>query len=537
MRARLPVVGLTIVVAASMVQTAVATARGIAISNDGVTYLATADGFLAGQAHTVDLVGPTHFPPGYPLLLAAVSRLSGLEPSASARLVAVLLAAALPIAVWAAVTGGGRGSTARGRWAALVAAVIAAGAASTYDVGRSALSEPLFVVSVLVLFTAAERWSRRPTLIGSVGVGLLGAMAASTRYPGVTAVAAVVVLVVVVAVAQRLPWRRAVAHLALIVSPALGPLVLWFVTAPDAGGVSHVASRPTRGSVDDLGRSLHEAGRAVLDLWVPEGLMATAGIVVLAVPFVVLIGGRWWGSATPHWRRAAPVTAPNQGRLPASTVPWAVFLVLYAALVTTQRWWVGREVLARYWLPYLAVATVVVAQAVVDTGGTRTGRSPASASPVRPRRPGLRRAGVAMAAVGALAAGVLAVDHRVDQVREHRSVGSGRTAEVEATSATIAALVDRGPAVVHTDNPPVVRHHLPDAEVVVLDEKRFPCAGTISAMYRRVERDVDLDAGDLVALLTEPCNDDDALAEALSVLPGANVVEADGIGVVLAGGR
>lgn len=533
---RLPAVALAAVAAASAAQTVAATARGIGISNDGVTYLATAEGFLAGQAHTVDLVGPTHFPPGYPLLLAAVSRLSGLEPAAAARLVAVLLAVALPVAVWAAVTSGGRGSTRRGRWTAVVAAAVVAGAAATYQVGRAALSEPLFLVATLALLTAAERWARRPTPAGALALGLLGAVAASTRYLGVTAVAAVAAVVVVTAVATAMSWRRAAAHLALVTVPALGPLMLWTVTAPDVGAGSHVAPRGSRGGIDEVGRSLHEAGRALLDLWFPEQLMATAGIVVLAAPFVALAMAWWRGRGTATADRAVPMAGPTLGRLPTPTVPWAIFLVLYASLVTAQRWWVDREVLARYWLPYVAVAAVVVAQVLVDTGALHRRPSPGSREPRASRRRA-RTAAAAMVAVSVLAAGVLAAQHRADQIRDHRSAGSGRTSQVEATSDMLVTLVELDPQVVHTDNPPVIRHHLPDAQIVVLDEDRFACADTISVMYRRIERDVDLGAGDLVALLTEPCRTAEAVAEVLASLPGAQVIEHDDVGHLVAEGR
>ncbi len=44
-------------------------------------------------------------------------------------------------------------------------------------------------------------------------------------------------------------------------------------------------------------------------------------------------------------------------------------------VIAAQRWWIDREIIDRYWVPYVVVAVVVVARAVADLGALRAPRT------------------------------------------------------------------------------------------------------------------------------------------------------------------
>ena len=49
-------------------------------------------------------------------------------------------------------------------------------------------------------------------------------------------------------------------------------------------------------------------------------------------------------------------------------LPWLLFLVGYTALISAQRWLIDREIIDRYWVPYVVVGVIVVARTIAETG-------------------------------------------------------------------------------------------------------------------------------------------------------------------------
>lgn len=188
-RSRQLLVALTCVVSAFIVLRA--TTRGVGLSPDSLQYLAAAESAASGHGLTTRAwdgapQALTHYPPGYPLFLAAGIRL-GASPESFARyanvallvftliLVTVLAQRLVPDPPWAAP-----------------AAAIACGFAHDFLVIHSmAWSEPLYltltVAGIVALSEAVERQSATWLVLSA----LAAAAAALVRYVGVANVALV----------------------------------------------------------------------------------------------------------------------------------------------------------------------------------------------------------------------------------------------------------------------------------------------------------------------------------------------------------
>ena len=121
----------------------------------------------------------THFPPGYSTALALPVR-AGMAPVQSARLVQAT-AAFLTVATLTFLVG-----DATAPLAGILLATALFGISAMYEVHVSVLSEPLFLALLALTLAAMVRRDERPWL-----AGLFAALAAMTRYAGLSAVGAV----------------------------------------------------------------------------------------------------------------------------------------------------------------------------------------------------------------------------------------------------------------------------------------------------------------------------------------------------------
>jgi len=203
----------------------VGTAALLAASRHG-PYASPDSAFYVGLArHLVDGAGLTappgspplaHFPPLFPLLLAAAGRLGGIDPLDAAAVVNPLLFGATAVLVAMAVRSR-TGSTA-------VAVAAGAGAVVGQDLlvyGGSALSEPLFTVLVLGSLLALARSVTQRSDLALAGAATLAAAACLTRYVGVALVLAGA------AVLWRLEPGRRRWRAALFAAASSGPALVW----------------------------------------------------------------------------------------------------------------------------------------------------------------------------------------------------------------------------------------------------------------------------------------------------------------------
>ena len=310
----------------------VVTRKGVYASPDSAFYVGTARNLLDGNGLTAPPGSPplSHFPPLFPLVLAAVGWLTGLDPLDAAGLVNALLLGATALTV-ALVVHRRSGSVALGV-AGSVAVVVAVDLLVYF---ASALSEPLFAALVLgamvSLAAAVETESRWAWLAAAV----VTAGACLTRYVGVALVVAEL------AVLLRIGGRRAVAQASALAGLALAPLAVWLVIAGRG-------NRPVVVHLFDAGywtggaRSL---SRWVLPPFVPWPIRGVAtALVVAALVWVALARRSQTGAAAE--RRSADVLS----------LLLAAFAVAYVVLLVADR--VLLDATGRLDLRFLAVLHV-----------------------------------------------------------------------------------------------------------------------------------------------------------------------------------
>jgi Dolichyl-phosphate-mannose-protein mannosyltransferase len=196
--------------------------------DDGI-YAILGKALATGQGlHYLNLPGQpaaTHYPPGYPLFLSLLWRLS---PGFPGNAVVFRLANAVLLAVAAAFAF--RLALERlplGRPGAALAAVVGTVVSPALLLVTAVLSETLFLALLILTLWAAERTIDDPTAGRVIGVGVLIGALALTRTLGV---------VVLPAVAVLLFWRRARWQALLLLATGLLFLVPWQIWVASHGG-------------------------------------------------------------------------------------------------------------------------------------------------------------------------------------------------------------------------------------------------------------------------------------------------------------
>ena len=162
---------------------------GVGADSDGLAYLILARQVAARQEYGYPLPGGgvkpmTHFPPGYPLTVAAMHLLTG-GSMANAALVLSILAFATLIALAGWLTF----RHTRHFWPAVgVAAWLAVAPGLLYIYGW-ARSETVFITLLLLLGALLTRWEEHPSPAGALAIGLLAGWITYVRWVGVIAAA------------------------------------------------------------------------------------------------------------------------------------------------------------------------------------------------------------------------------------------------------------------------------------------------------------------------------------------------------------
>lgn len=354
------VAGLAVLAVVVGVLVAIATNSGLGVTPDGVSYLSMADRVRsAGSPYPLTAPTPTHYSPGWSMIVGAAARsLDTVSVLSVGRALNIACAAAVPVLVGMAV----RRSAAPVWWCLLVAAQVGL-SIPLFRITVRALTEPMFVVTVLLTLILVERYQAAPNPGRLVVAGLAAAMTILTRFVGVA-----VLVPLLIAVWRSAPGgRRRISDVALAAAIAVAPTAAWFAAAPSAATSSHLTS-DSRAGFGEAVESFVEAGQSVVvgpidDVGGPAALVfLILGVVVLLAPLV---------AAVVILRRSASGLDGKRSARALDRVglsPWLTFLVVYLAVVSAQRWWIDREVIARYWVPYAVVAVVVVARAVVELG-------------------------------------------------------------------------------------------------------------------------------------------------------------------------
>ena len=322
--------------------------------DDGI-YVVLGKALASGEGYRyINLPGApyaTHYPPGYPLLLALLWRLAPEFPQNIA-VFTFANAGLLSLAAYATFRFA-RGTLGLGTLGAAAVAMVGTASVPALSFGVFVLSEPMFLALLLPALILAERAAESGDWRDAILAGLAGGVLAIVRTVGIFVVPALLLVMLirrrwvaamvsaVVWAAFVVPWSRWVAAHGAEIPPMLvgkyGPYDSWLTTAIRAHGIRfvwEVVSRNARALYGMLGE------------------MFTGGAVSLAalrLPAAVVVGlvlgvGAW------RLARRAPVTG------------W--FLAAYMALVIIWPFDPTRFVWAL--LPIFAATFALGIQGMVD---------------------------------------------------------------------------------------------------------------------------------------------------------------------------
>lgn len=357
---RLAVIALISLASFVAVAVLLATASGLGVSPDGVAYLSLADEFRTdGAPYALLAPSPTHYAPLWSVLVGGVSVAVGVDDLLGiGRLLNALVAALIAPLVYVAA----RRSAAVPAWWAGVAAAVASLGFGLFRLSVRALTEPLFVALILATLLLVEMGAQRRSRRLLLGAAATAAAAVLARFAGVA-----MLLPLAGAVWRMAPsGLRRILDVLTVAVITVAPLGLWVLAAPAATAATHLGNGG-RGGLGELAASLVEAGHVLVDppsAGFADPLYLLLGTAALAAPFI--------GAAAVVARRTAGGGGGDHSRLghleSSGLLPWLLFLVSYTALVSVQRWWIDREIIDRYWVPYIVVGIVVVARAVAELG-------------------------------------------------------------------------------------------------------------------------------------------------------------------------
>ena len=248
-------------------------AHGVRLIGDSLHYIIAARNLLAGQGLLYgEGVAAAHWPPGYPLLLAAAS-LGVFEPRAVA---GPLNAAIFGLTIF--VVGSHLGVRLRLRALAVWAAFATALAGPLTWMAMTAISEPAFILLATLAFARTDEYLAQGRTAALVSAALSAALAWQMRYIGVAVPVAVGLALLLQPGAT--PWQRAWRASFVWLVAALPMMALWLST-----------SGPTpRGIPYPLNEILAEAGAGLVG-WVRFGLspFGWPSLALLAVTAAALM--------------------------------------------------------------------------------------------------------------------------------------------------------------------------------------------------------------------------------------------------------
>lgn len=325
---------------------------GAAVFNDSAGYLVWALHIMEWDWQDVEIQ-----PPFFPLSLAFASLVSGVEPVETARF---MNAAAFGATIF--LSGLWLWRRLRSGFLAIAAAAAIALSAPLSDAASSVMTEAVFSLLVVLALTqldsflagGAERRKRR-----LAAAAITAALAAVTRYAGVTAILAGVLALLL---DRRRRMADRVRNAAVFGAVSSAPLAAWLAKNwVETGQATGERWNAGFGLADTFGQALGVLGAWALPV-ADGGVPAAAGALA-----ALLAAGAW------VWRREA-------GRSDAGSAPACfIFIIVYPAFIVaavpTTSW---QEVDSRFLTPLYAPLVLAAALLVHRLAAARAGRGAVS---------------------------------------------------------------------------------------------------------------------------------------------------------------
>lgn len=210
---------------------AYSTPFGLGLNDDSIAYIAGARSIREGQGYREAWLasnGPvTHFPPGFPFVLASIDYVTGLDPVRGARALNGLLFGMNII-----LTGWVGWRMTRSRIAGILAAGLILLNSSLLYIHARAMSEPLYIFLMLFSFLLLDYYFERPSNYKLVALGFVLGLAYLARYAALSLLAT---LVVVLLILHR-GWRERLKSALILILSAVPWILGWSIRNRIVGG-------------------------------------------------------------------------------------------------------------------------------------------------------------------------------------------------------------------------------------------------------------------------------------------------------------
>lgn len=304
----------SLAIAGSILVWLATSAYGPGLSTDGARYLSTAESIAAGRG-IIDYLGLplVNWPPLYPLLLAVLNLLTGLDVFVIGQSINIL---ALGIIIY--LGGIFFERSLPGNWTfSILATLVLATSLPILEISANIASDPLFLIAVLLFLLAAQDYEKSPARNRWLLMAGIAILSCFLRYAGLALVFSGAVIVF-------LTWRSSLRR-AFIEATAFGlvagaPLAGWaiFHNLPATGNLLG-AHRPS----DAVGNFV-VAIEKVIGWFVPESALQLIPPLFIAVLLLLVLM-----ACSSRARRGAWF----QRILDAAVLPSIIFFAVYGAML------------------------------------------------------------------------------------------------------------------------------------------------------------------------------------------------------------
>jgi 4-amino-4-deoxy-L-arabinose transferase-like glycosyltransferase len=210
---------------------AYSTPYGLSLNDDAIAYIAGARSILSGQGYREAWLasnGPvTHFPPGFPAVLALIGYITGLDPVRGARALNGLL-----FGLNIGLTGWLGWRMTRSRTGGILSALLALLNSSFLYIHTRAMSEPLYIFLMLVSFILLDLYFERQKSYYLILLGILLGWAYLARYAALSLVATMLALMLIL----HGEWRKRISSFLILAAGSLPWVIAWSIRNRIVGG-------------------------------------------------------------------------------------------------------------------------------------------------------------------------------------------------------------------------------------------------------------------------------------------------------------
>lgn len=253
---------------------------GVGLSPDSIEYIASARNIAHGLGVTGLQGSPVLVqPPLYPLLLAGVQIVSGIDPAISANLVNTVFFGMIVF-----LTGLLIRKYVRSMTVAVLGTLLTACFSPLVLISQMAWTEPLFVVSSLAFFYFVAEYLAAPRFWRLCILSLMVGLACLTRYIGVTLAATGGIVLLGFQLQRRESLKTTASVGVLFVLVGLGPLIVWLFRNWDLSGTLFGPHAPSMFTL----RAELSATFSTFRSWFPSGSLWIAAVLYMAALAILL---------------------------------------------------------------------------------------------------------------------------------------------------------------------------------------------------------------------------------------------------------